>query len=125
VFSDSSEVLFRRVGMHDDYVAAGHSYYTAETHSQFYDEVSVNEAYYTTVQIIMADAKRLHVFYRMHAAADDRLLATLEAMYLHVNMSSGKVVAADTAATEKLMAIATAHAELDKPEMAGRYVGQR
>ena len=125
VFSDSSEVLFRQVGMHDDYVAAGHSYYTAETHSQFYDEVCVNEPYYTTVQIIMADAKRLHVFYRMHAAADDRLLATLEAMYLHVNMSSGKVVAADIAATEKLMAIATAHAELDKPEMAGRYVGQR
>jgi carnitine 3-dehydrogenase len=125
VFSDSSEVLFRQVGMHDDYVAAGHSYYTAETHSQFYDEVGVNEPYYTTVQIIMADAKRLHVFYRMHAAADDRLLATLEAMYLHVNMSSGKVVAADGAATEKLMAIATAHAELDQPEMVGRYVGQR
>ena len=125
VFSDSSEVLFRQVGMHDDYVAAGHSYYTAETHSQFYDELGVNEPYYTTAQIIMADAKRLHVFYRMHAAADDRLLATLEAMYLHVNMSSGKVVAADIAATEKLMAIATAHAELDKPEMAGRYVGQR
>jgi carnitine 3-dehydrogenase len=125
VFSDSSEVLFRRVGMHDDYVAAGHSYYTAETHSQFYDEVGVNEPYYTTVQIIMADAKRLHVFYRMHAAADDRLLATLEAMYLHVNISSGKVVAADSAATEKLMAIAAAHADLDKPEMAGRYVGQR
>ena len=125
VFSDSSEVLFRRVGMHDDYVAAGHSYYTAETHNQFYDEVGVNEPYYTTVQIILADAKRLHVFYSMHATEDDRLLATLEAMYLHVDMESGKVVAAENAATEKLMAIAAAHANLPKPEAVGRFVGQR
>ncbi|MGI9271668.1 MAG: carnitine 3-dehydrogenase [Woeseiaceae bacterium] len=125
VFSDSSEVLFRLVGMHDEYVAAGHSYYTAETHNQFYDEVAVNEPYYTTVQIILADAKRLHVFYRMHAAQDDRLLATLEAMYLHVDMKSGKVVAAESAAIEKLMALAAMHADLPKPKMAGRFVGQR
>ena len=125
VFSDSSEALFRRVGMHDSYVESGLSYYTAETHNQFYDEVGVDEPYYTTVQILLADPKRLHVFYRMHAAADNRLLATLEAMYLHVDMASGKVVAAEEKATEKLMALADSHAELDKPESAGRHVGQR
>lgn len=125
VFSDSCEALLRRVGLHDDYVAAGHSYYTAESHNHYYDEVAVNEPYYTTVQLLLCDAKRLHVFYRMHAAADDRLLATLEAMYLHVHMASGKVVAADSAATEKLMAMAAAHAALPKPDAAGRYVGQR
>ncbi|MDA0680705.1 MAG: carnitine 3-dehydrogenase, partial [Proteobacteria bacterium] len=125
VFSDSCEALLRRVGLHDDYVAAGHSYYTAETHNQYYDEVGANEPYYTTAQILMADAKRLHVFYRMHAAADDRLLATLEAMYLHVNTQSGKVAAAQSAATAKLMAMSSAHSTLPKPETAGRFVGQR
>lgn len=125
VFSDSCEVLLRRVGLHDAYVESGCSYYTAETHNQYYDEVGVNEPYYTTAQILLADAKRLHVFYRMHAAADDRLLATLEAMYLHVEMASGKVVAAQKKATEKLIALADSHAVLDKPESAGRHVGQR
>ncbi len=125
VFSDSSEVLFRRVGMHDEYVASGFSYYTAETHNQFFDEVGVNEPYYATVQIILADAKRLHVFYRMHAASDDRLLATLEAMYLHVDTKSGKVVAAETSASKKLLALAATHASLPKPQAAGRFVGQR
>ncbi len=125
VFSDSCEALLRRVGMHDEYVAAGHSYYTAETHNQFFDEVDVNESFYTTAQILLADAKRLHVFYRMHAVEDDRLLATLEAMYLHVNMKTGKVVAAEGDATTKLMKIAKAHVALEKPEAAGRYVGQR
>jgi len=125
VFSDSCEALLRRMGLHDDYVAAGHSYYTAETHSQFYDEVAANKPYYTTAQIVLADAKKLHVFYAMHAADDNRLLATLEAMYLHVNIQSGKVVAADLAATTRLMAMADAHAALEKPETAGRFVGQR
>lgn len=125
VFSDSCEALLRRVDLHDEYVAAGHSYYTAESHNQYFDEVGVNEPYYTTAQILMCDTKRLHVFYRMHAAADDRLLASLEAMYLHVHMKSGKVVAADGAATTKLMAMAAAHAGLPNPEAAGRYVGQR
>jgi len=125
VFSDSSEVLFRRVGMHDEYVASGFSLYTAETHNRFYDEVGVNEPYYTTVQIILADAKRLHVFYRMHAASDDRLLATLEAMYLHIDMKSGKVVAAEPQASKKLRGLAATHADLPKPEAAGRFVGQR
>jgi carnitine 3-dehydrogenase len=125
VFSDSCEALLRMVGMHDEYVAAGNSYYTAETHNQFFDEVGVNESFYTTVQILLADAKRLHVFYRMHAVEDDRLLATLEAMYLHVNMKTGRVVAAESDATAKLMQIAEAHVALEKPEAAGRYVGQR
>ena len=125
VFSDSCEALLRRVDMHDDYVAAGHSYYTAESHTQFFDEVAVDQPMYTTVQILLADAKRLKVFYRLHAADDDRLLATLEAMYLHVDMETGKVAAADVEATKKLMSIAAAHADVPTPEAAGRFVGQR
>jgi carnitine 3-dehydrogenase len=125
VFSDSCEALLRRVGMHDDYVTAGHSWYTAETHTQFFDEVGAGAPIYTTVQILHADGKRLHVFYRLHAADGDALLATLEAMYLHVHMASGKVVAADAAAARALRGLAAAHADLPKPETAGRYVGQR
>jgi carnitine 3-dehydrogenase len=125
VFSDSCEALLRLVGMHDEYVAAGNSYYTAETHNQFFDEVGVNESFYTTVQILLADPKRLHVFYRMHAIEDDRLLATLEAMYLHVNMKTGRVVAAESDATSKLMKMADTHIALPTPETAGRHVGQR
>ena len=125
VFSDSCEALLRRVDMHDDYVTAGFSYYTAETHNQFFDEVDVNEAFYTTGQILLAEPRRMHVFFRMRATEDDRLLASLEAMYLHVDMQSGRVVAAESSATEKLMALAKAHADIPKPETAGRHVGQR
>jgi carnitine 3-dehydrogenase len=125
VFSDSCEALLRHVGMHDEYVAAGNSWYTAETHSQFFDEIGVDEAMYTTVQLLAADAKRLHVFFRLHAGDDDRLLATLEAMYLHVDTTSGKVAAARGEAMGPLAALAEAHKALEFPETAGRFVGQR
>ena len=125
VFSDCCEELLRRVGMHDEYVTAGHSWYTAETHTQFFDEVAVNEPMYATVQVIFADAKRLHVYYRLHASEDDRLLCALEAMYLHVHMESGNVVAASDDAMQALATLATAHEALQKPAAVGRYVGQR
>jgi carnitine 3-dehydrogenase len=125
VFSDSCEALLRRVGMHDEYVSAGNSWYTAETHTQFFDEVGVDRAMYTTVQILSADPKRLHVFYRLHAGDDGRLLATLEAMYLHVDVASGKVAAAAENALQDLLRLADSHKELATPETAGRHVGQR
>ena len=125
VFSDSCEALLRRVGMHDEYVAAGCSWYTAETHNQYYDEAGPGEGMYTTAQVLATDGKRLHVFFRLHAAADDRLLATLEAMYLHVNTANGRVEKAAGAASAALRQLATAHAALPVPATAGRSVGER
>ncbi len=125
VFSDSCEALLRFVGMHDDYVAAGHSWYTVETHTQFFAEAGVDAPLYTTGQVLRADGKRLHVFYRLHTVLDDVLLATLEAMYLHVDSASGKVVTAAREASRALFELAGAHADLPVPKSAGRGVGQR
>ena len=125
VFSDTCEALLKLVNLYTEYGEQGFSYYTAESHAQFFDEAAVNETIYTTAQIVFADAKRLHVYYRMHAGADDRLLASLEIMYLHVHMESGRVVAAEEDAVAALLRIAAAHSNLAKPKAVGRYVGQR
>lgn len=124
VFSDSCEALLQRLGLHASYVAGGCSYYTAETYTRFVDEVGVNERMYSCAQILNADAKRLHVYYSLHAASDDRLLASLEAMYLHVDTESGRVCAAAADATARLFEMASAHAKLPRPDAAGRHVGQ-
>ncbi len=85
----------------------------------------MNEPIYSTSQVLLADAKRLHVFHCLHAAEDDRVLATAEAMYLHVNRKSGRVGDASPEMVVKAAAIADAHENLSRPEAAGRYVGQR
>jgi len=125
VFSDTSDRLLLKLGMDADYVASGRSYYTAETHITYLDEAKVNAPIYSTSQVLLADGKRLHVFHRLHAAEDDRLLATAEAMYLHVDRESGRVCEAGPEVHAKAIAIANAHAKLPRPEAAGRYVGQR
>jgi carnitine 3-dehydrogenase / betainyl-CoA thioesterase len=125
VFSDTCDRLLLMIGMDADYVAAGCSYYTAETHTMQIGEIGVDERIYSTAQVLMADKKRLHVFYHLHAANDDRVLATTEAMYLHVNRESGRVCEASPTIAANAKAIAGAHAGLPQPAATGRYVGQR
>ena len=89
------------------------------------DEIGANEMIFSSLQMLMSDSKRLHVFYRLHAADDDRLLATCEAMYLHVGKKSGRVCDAAPDMIEKAQRISDAHAGLPTPEAVGRYVGER
>ncbi len=125
VFSDTCDRLLLEIGMDADYVASGYSYYTVESHIMNTGEASVNEPLYTTSQIVHADAKRLHVFHRIHAVAEDRLLATAEQMYLHVNRETGRVCEASEELQANIRALANAHADLPRPDAVGRYVGQR
>ena len=125
VFSDTCDRLLLMIGQDPDYVASGCSYYTAEAHISFVDEVKRDERIYTTTQLLFGDAKRLHVFHRLHAAADDRILATAEHMYLHVDRRTGKVAPASAAIIERVSALAAAQAKIPRPDAAGRHVGQR
>ena len=125
VFSDTCDKLLVMIGMDADYVASVGAWYTIETYATYIDEVGVNEPIYSTLQILLSDTKRLQVFYRLHATEDDRILATAEALYLHVNRKSGRVCDASPEMVAKAKTIADAHENLPRPEAAGRYVGQR
>ncbi|MFQ6006954.1 MAG: carnitine 3-dehydrogenase [Woeseia sp.] len=125
VFSDSCDRLLLMIGMDADYVANTGAWYTIETHAEYIDEAGVNEPIYSTAQVLMADAKRMHVFYNLHAAEDDRVLSTMEAMYLHVSRQSGRVSDAGPEMVAAMNDIAEAHADLPHPDAAGRHVGQR
>jgi carnitine 3-dehydrogenase len=125
VFSDTCDKLLVMIGMDSEYVAATGAWYTAETHTMQIDEIGANENIYSTIQVLLCDAKRMHVFYRLHATDDDRLLATCEAMYLHVGKESGRVCEAEPDMIDKAKRIADAHAGLPTPEAVGRHVGQR
>lgn len=125
VFSDTCDRFLVMIGMNADYVASVGAWYTAETYATYIDEARVNEPIYSTLQILLFEPKRLHVFYRLHASDDHRVLATAEAMYLHVNRKSGRVCDARPEMVAAVKKIAEAHSRLPRPEIAGRYVGQR
>jgi carnitine 3-dehydrogenase len=106
-----------------DYVAAGHSYYTAETHILHLGEAKLGDRLTGTLQVLSADDKRLHVFIRI--LRGDEAVATLEQMLLHVDMGSGKTCPAAPGVLARLQPIAEAHKALARPEGAGRFVGER
>ncbi|MFQ5547182.1 MAG: carnitine 3-dehydrogenase [Woeseia sp.] len=125
VFSDSCDKLLLMIGMDADYVANTGAWYTIETHAMYIDEVGVNQPIYSTAQVLMADAKRMHVFYYLRAAEDDRVLSTMEAMYLHVARKSGRASDASPEMVAAIEELANAHENMPRPEAAGRQVGQR
>jgi carnitine 3-dehydrogenase len=120
--SEVTDALLRLIGAGLDYVAAGRSYYTAETHLIHLGEARAGDLLTGVLQILAADAKRLHVFVTL--TIGDRPVATLEQMLLHVDMATGRVVPADPAVFARLIPLAAAQAALARPPAAGRHVGQ-
>ncbi|MEM7083869.1 MAG: carnitine 3-dehydrogenase [Pseudomonadota bacterium] len=125
VFGDTSDCLLQRLGVDQEYVATGKSYYTVETHIRHLNEAKAGQHLYSTTQLLYADAKRLHVFHAIHRADDDCCVATAEQLLLHVNSEAGKVCAADQIVLDRLLPLYAQHQALPLPDGAGRHVGQK
>jgi carnitine 3-dehydrogenase len=123
-FSDATDALMRLIGADGDYVAGGLSYFTAESHIRFLDEVAALEPVHVETQVLGGAGKKMHLFHRLYHA-DGRLLATGEYMLIHVNLNTRSACEPAPAVAAKLAGIAAAHAALPVPEGAGRAVGQR
>jgi carnitine 3-dehydrogenase len=120
--SEITDAFLRHIGAGLDYVAGGHSYYSAETHILHKGEAKLGDRLAGTVQVLGADAKRMHLFVTI--ARDGRVVATLEQMLLHVDMAAARACPAAPAVLARLMPIADAHKALPWPDGAGRHVGQ-
>ena len=121
--SETVDPFLRLIGAGMDYVAGGHSYYTAESHVIHLGEARLGDRLTGTLQVLAADDKRLHVFVRI--LREGEVLATVEQMCLHVDMMAGKTCPAAQAVLALLRPIAAAHERLERPASAGRFTGQR
>lgn len=121
--SETTDPFLRLIGADLDYVKAGHSYYTAETHILHLGEAKLGDQLTGTLQVLAADEKRLHIFITL--LCGDVAVASVEQMCLHVDMASGKTCAAAPQVLDRLMPIAAAHAGLPRPPGAGRFTGQK
>lgn len=122
--SETCDAFLRLIGADMDYVAGGHSYYTAENHIMHLDEAKLGDRLTGTLQVLAADEKRLHLFIRI-LKDGVHPVATVEQILLHVDMKAGKTTPAPAQILNVLMPIAEAHKALPRPEAAGRHVGQR
>ena len=121
-FGWATDVLFRYIGDDEAYRAAGHSFYTVETHINFDRECALGEPLRVTTQLLGFDDKRMHFFHTMyHGDTGDRL-ATTEQMLVHVDMKAGRSSPVQPEVRAALAAIMEAHGDMPVPERVGRQM---
>jgi carnitine 3-dehydrogenase / betainyl-CoA thioesterase len=123
VFGDATDGLLRRLGVDAGYLGEGRSFYTVETHLSHLREISEGDRLEVTTQVLDADGKRLHLFHEMRSGGE--VVATAEQMLLHVDTEAGRTVEASGDVAARVQAMAAGHAELPRPERAGRAIGVR
>jgi len=119
-FGNGLDAFFRFIGDDDDYRAAGNTFFTAETHLNYYREMKAGEPFVIETQLVGCDEKRMHLFHRMLHGRTKELIATNEIMQLHVDQKAGRVTPMRGDLLEALSAVWAAHKKLKKPAELGR-----
>ena len=122
-FGNASDALFRYIGIDEAYRAAGFSFYTVETHINYYREVSDGELLRISTQLLGLDEKRLHLFHTMLHGANGNLLCTTEQMLVHVDMKASAAAPIKPDVFEALSAIMSVHQDMPIPRQVGRQMG--
>ncbi|WP_119268525.1 3-hydroxyacyl-CoA dehydrogenase NAD-binding domain-containing protein [Taklimakanibacter deserti] len=122
-FGDGLDAFLRYIGDDDAYRATGLTFFTAETHLNYYREMKAGEPFTIETQLVGADEKRVHLFHRMLHGKTQELVATNEIMQLHVDQKAGKVVPMRADIFEAVFAVWAAHKKLKAPAELGRVMG--
>ena len=117
----ASDAMFSYIGDDDEYRAAGHSFYTVETHIAYLREAAEHAPLRITTHVLGLDLKRLHIYHEMFRADGEKLLATTEQMLVHVDMNAGRSTAILPEVRAALVAIAAAHTALPPAKRAGHF----
>ncbi len=125
LFSLASNVFVSELGADQGYVASGYSFYTVETHMLHYTEGKLGQGLAVTMQLLAYDEKRVHVFFWVHSQQDNRLLATGEQLFVHVDMKQGRACVIMPEILMKLKQILETHSKLECPKEVGRVIGKK
>ena len=122
-FGDCTDRFMKLIGCDADYVATGGSYFTAETHIRYIDEVHAGARIDIKTQLILGEGKKMHLWHEMFEG--ERLIATGEHMLIHVSLETRKPSDPGAVIEANLTRIADGHRALERPAAAGSSVGVR
>ncbi len=122
LFGDATDVVLARIGAGLDYVAAGQSWYTVETHLRHLGQARLGEKIEVRTRVIATDSKRLHLFHEMVSLKQNEAIATAEHMLVHVDAKAEKSAPAPQEMQDKAQAIVSGQAHLPPPAGIGRAI---
>lgn len=121
-FTEATEAFLDHVGLGEAYREdSGCGIYTAESHLCFKASVHGGELISYRSRLLGYDAKRLHVFHQLMTSSGAET-ATIELMFLHVELAGERVTAMPPERLAVVAALAGEHAALPVPEQAGRRI---
>jgi len=123
VGAQATDRFMELIGADSGYVAAGHSYFTVESHVRFLDEVKAGERIRVTTQVLGGEGKKMHLFHRIERESG-ALVATVETMLVHMDLNARSSSLPAPEVADTLTSFANAHAGLPTPDGSGRHVGQ-
>jgi acyl-CoA thioester hydrolase len=124
LFDRACDAFVATAGLGPDYLETrGCSYMTAEIHVCYLREVFLADPVRVRTRILDLDDKRLHLFSELIHADDGWVSATSEQMYLHLDMTTRRVVPWPADLRDGLEALWAPTRALPSPERAGRRIG--
>jgi acyl-CoA thioesterase FadM len=123
-FGHASDAILSHLGFDESYLADYGTFYTAETHIRYLQEVHEGSQIACSSILLAADAKRLHVHHDLVIAGTTDPVATQESMMLHVSDPGPRVSAMHEPVLGAALALAAAHASLPRPDRLGQGVRQ-
>ena len=93
-----------------------------ESAVRYVRELHANDPVRVTFQLLDFDSKRFHYFEQLFHATEGWVSATSENMTLHVDMGTKKVAPFPDPVMRSLARMKAAHAQLPRPEAAGRRI---
>jgi carnitine 3-dehydrogenase len=115
VSAQASDRFMELIGADATYIAAGNSYFTAETHFRFLGEVKEGDELSVATQVLAADGKKLHLFHRLIGPGGD-LAATSETLLLHMDLKTRRTSLPLPAVAAAIADYVASHAGLPLPD---------
>ncbi|HKL04707.1 MAG TPA: thioesterase family protein [Roseovarius sp.] len=125
LFDRAADQAFESFGFGSDYVQEqNHSTFSAEFHIRYLRELKLGDRVRSSFWLIEHDDKKFHSFQELYHQ-DGWLAATGEGLTLHVDLSGPKVVPMPSDIRTRVAAMASAHAQLPRPDGVGAKIGLR
>lgn len=119
-FGRGTDRFMMLIGCDAGYIAAGQSFFTAETHICHLAETKIGEAVRMETQLLAAPGRKMHILHKLWGG--DTLRATGEHVLIHVSLETRRATPFGDPVGDRLAKIATQHAKLPRPDQAGRAI---
>ena len=123
LFDRTCDEAFELVGLGEEYLKSGASFFTLETHTTYVRELHAGDRVKVTVQMLDYDAKRMHYVQEMFHAEEGWLSCTLEAICMHVDLNLKKSAPFPDWMLAKIGEMHEAHKGCPIPPQVGHKIG--